>query len=724
MTDSSSSLANGPAKDPSTGALASAAEGGSQVSSVLRFKALLRDLAPAASLVVTLSAAAYFYLGSEQRGHILGFAEAVPEAVAPIETARVGAVHVNIGDAVVAGQIVATLDTSSLDAEIAVAEAEEAKLEADLLAERATAEDKLDSDLEMLQRERARQREDQARASAEAKVLDSEVSRVKKMVADRQAVLDDLTQLNLRQAAASAVVTSKPQTLGLLGQQIKAAEDRKKKVKEQSSALAAKLAAQMLVAARNVDLLKKRREGYVLRASRPGRVSAIEKRAGEVVAAGNTVLTLVSAQERVVACVPENRALGLREGDVAHLHPRGQAGAPLRGTTVALGPIVTELPARCWSSPRVPMWGREVTIALDSAVDVVAGQAFEISFDHAPSGASPAPSGSASASGRLPTSPAGVAAVPLSISVPPALSARTPFEPSGLLARPGEGRYLVVSDDTGRGDHEGEPILFSMSANGTVSADPVPVTGVSALNDVEAITAGDGGEVYLLSSQSYSKKGKRKTSRTALLRARLDGAGLAVTGEIHLAEWLDAHPEKAAALGLPAGTAALDVEAMAFQRGALYLGLKAPLDARGEAMIWRVPNPALLFDSAAPAEDRADLGGPAADKRFTGSGIALWATAKVDVQLGGQVTSGGLSDMLFLPDGSLALASTPSVADGDAGAVWHVASPEAGSLSPRLVARFPGLKPEGIAPSLTAGKLMVVFDTGNLTPWYQELPWP
>ncbi len=101
-------------------------------------------------------------------------------------------------------------------------------------------------------------------------------------------------------------------------------------------------------------------------------------------------------------------------------------------------------------------------------------------------------------------------------------------------------------------------------------------------------------------------------------------------------------------------------------------------------MIWRVGAPAALF-----SVDKASPG------RLDDAAFALWGRARVDVDVAGQTTPGGISDLLFLPDGSLALTSTPSTADGAAGALWRVDHAEGGALSPRLLQRFPGLKPEG-----------------------------
>lgn len=658
----------------------------------------LQRFAPALCLVGTLGAAAWLHFGTESRGHVIAFAQSTPEAIAPTEMAKVLRLEVHVGDSVEPGQIVATLDMTTVDAEIALAEAERVRLQAALRAEQSLWAQRLDVDLEALEREAARQREDQLRTAAQAKALDGEVLRVKHLVDEHQAVYDEFARLDLQRASVSAVVAEKPKTLQLLAKQIKSAKERRKQANGDNADLAEKFTADLQVAERSIERLKQRRSGYVLRATQRGRVAAIDKQPGEVAAAGEAVVRLVSTGGRAIACVPERTALGIREGDPAKLWIRGQQSASLRGKTVILGPLVTELPARCWTSPKVPMWGREVTVELEGSIDVLAGQAFEVVFEPSPVPAQPM--AKALPMGNL-------AARPLPMKIPPALASRTRFEPSGILAQKNDERYLIVSDDTGRDGDEGIPWIFVMSKDGEIQSEPASVQGVEELSDVEAIAAGDTGEVYLLSSQSFSKKGKRKTARTALLRLRKQGAGFRVDGEVHLAELLDADSVQAAALGLPNGTRNLDIEGMTARGGSLYLGLKAPLDAQGNAMIWRIASPASLFEG----------------KSLANAGASSWARVRVDVEVDGKTTRGGISDLVFFPNGKLAITSTPSTADGDAGALWRVDAPESGALTPILVKKFPGLKPEGITPSFSQDKLMVVFDTGGGAPLFEEIPW-
>lgn len=685
-----------------------------------RLRSALKGMAPALTLVTTFGAAAWLYFGGDQRGRIVGFAQALPEAVEPIERARVVSVNVTVGEEVTQGQVIATLDTSLLDTQIRIAEAKKWRLEAERHAEVTLLQQQLDVGVETLERKLAEEREQQLQVTNEATALDGEMSRIKQLIESRQAVLDDLTKLSLQQATVNALASEKPRTLSLLGSQIKAAEQRRQDVKDGTSPMVTRLDAELRVAREDIDLLEKRRSGYVLHAAHGGRVVSLDKQPGELTAPGDPVAHTVSIRDRVVACVPERFGFGIREGDTAKLWIRGQLGAPLSGKTVALGPLVSELPIRCWPEPKMPIWGREVIVALDQPMELVPGQAFDITFSSNHSANAKAAPVASAASIAPATSLAASAPGPALMKVPPALMQRTRFEPSGLLTRPSESRYLIVSDDTGYdGNNEGAPWLFAMSPSGAVDPEPIPVSGVSAIDDLEAITAGDEGEVYVLSSQSYSRKGRRKPARTALLRLRSEGRGFRVDGEVHLAELLDAAPARAAALGLPEGTRALDIEGLSFHQGALYLGLKAPLDAHGNAMIWRIGAPAAFFraEPSRPSIGKASLA------RLDEAELALWGRARVDVELSGQRTPGGISDLRFMPDGSLAVTSTPSTAEGAAGALWRVDQPKSGELSPRLLQRFPGFKPEGIAPSLSPGKLMIVFDAGSATPSFQEVPW-
>jgi multidrug resistance efflux pump len=672
-----------------------------------RLKNRLSSGVPVVVMLGTFGAAGAVYKSTDGGGRMMGFAQGVPQALAAPEAARITAVHVAVGSEVEPGQLLASLDTSVIDAEIAIAQAEKGRLEASLRSEQTSLGRRLDVDRDALEREVAKEREEEKRVAAEADALQAEIDRVSKLVSEHQAVASDVAQMKLRHAQLKSVLAEKPRTIGVLSKQLAAAGQRKQEAIDPSSA-SKRVDAELLVLHRKIELLEKRRSTYLLRATHKGKVAAVDKQPGETANAGDSVVKLVTTTNRVSVCVPEGRALGVREGETARLWVRGQRGAPLTGKTVALGAIVSELPSRCWPSPTVKTWGREAIVELDTNVDIVAGEGFTVAFNGT-SAATPAPT----PNGGAPIAKVGDLLVPNAeanstarpeprlMTVAPGFTTRTRFEPSGILTRADENRYLVVSDDTG------------MDANGAVAAEPIVLDGVHAIDDLEAIAAGDGGEIYVLASQSHNKKGVRSRARSAMLRLRPDGAKFRVDGEVHLAELLDVAPDRAAALGLTSGTRELDIEGMTFHAGALYLGLKAPLAANGDAMIWKVASPKALFD--------APTGG---GRTLEAADLTTWAHARLDVEVDGQSVPGGISELLFL-DQSLAITSTPSTADAAAGALWRVDQPgNGGKLSPRVVQRFPGRKPEGLAPSLTRGNLVVVFDAGESIPSVLETPWP
>lgn len=298
------------------------------------------------------------------------------------------------------------------------------------------------------------------------------------------------------------------------------------------------------------------------------------------------------------------------------------------------------------------------------------------------------------------------------MTVPEGLRKRSRFEPSGVLWRPEAQRYLIVSDDTGqKDDHDRAPWLFSMDARGAVDPEPLVIDAIPEVDDLESIAAGGAGELYVLSSQSHSKHGKRPPARTLLVKLSERGGRLRSERELHLAEMLESLGEgMMAALGRMDGTKDLEIEGMTFHEGALYLGLKGPLDENGRTAIWKIGDPEALF-----RDNSLELG------KFS-----VWAQVALDADVDGKTVPGGISDLLFAPDGSLVIASTSSRVEGavESGRLWTVAAPSGGVLTPRVVRTFIGHKPEGLSLSATPGRLAVVFDAGSETPSWMELPWP
>lgn len=290
---------------------------------------------------------------------------------------------------------------------------------------------------------------------------------------------------------------------------------------------------------------------------------------------------------------------------------------------------------------------------------------------------------------------------PAPLSVPASLLARTTMpEPSGIVWSPALSRYLVISDDTGKKESGTNhiPWLFTVSREGAFDAEPLPISGLDTLNDAEAICPGPAQTFFLTTSHSANKKGQDKKKRRRLYQLALSGHALQIVGELDLAEAI-------AASGL-LPTPAVDIEALSFHREDLYVGLKSPQSAAGEALILKV----------------SDVGSALKLGTLSPRHIQVFAKLPLRVEQGGAQIIQGISDMSFLPDGSLALlANSPKQLPHDGGGALWLRKPN-GSLT--MLRRFVGLKPEGVTLSHDGKSLLVVFDNDRKQPLWIHFPLP
>jgi len=671
---------------------------------------------PWATFLVSLGVAGLLYHGGSERSHIKGFVQGEEIAIAPLQLGRIVSVGVESGQPVRAGQVVAMLDASTIDNEIMILEAERTEIEARITAEKTAVERdhrndarRLDNDVEQLRLALTKEEEAFFRAKAEMTALEEERRRLRQLVSDHFATTDDLARLDVRYAAIEKEVQDKPRTIRLLREQLRSAERRRDVGAGDSDIVGVAvqpLVLQLEVIEKRLERLHQDRLSLALRAPADGNVTIVHKRSGEVIAEGEPVVSVeCTPGAQIVACLPEAEALSVDTGDRARLWSLQSRGSKeLSGKVIALSPRVEELPVRCRRTPTQPEWGRNAVILLDDPVDLIPGQPFDVLFERRREGTG---SGTAIAQSPLPGEDD-----PQSMEVPEELVKLSRLEPSGILWQKNLLRYLLVSDDTGYpNDNDHAPWIFTMTVDGKVEPYPLPLTGIDEVNDLESIAPGEGGAIYMLSSQSHSKRGRRLPSRTAFLKVVPNGSGYRVAGEAHLAELLDvAGPKYWERLGIPDGTRDLNIEGMTYHQGALLLGLKSPLSADGLALIWRLENPDSLFEPG--GLDRA--------------GLSLWAQVDLDARQDNTLVPRGVSELLSLPDGSLLITSTVSKRTGEieSGYLWSVSEAQPGLLSARLVRTFPGLKPEGISLSPIPGRIVIAFDADDNRPYWIELSWP
>jgi multidrug resistance efflux pump len=634
-------------------------------------------------------------------GSVIGYTQTRSYSIAPLRPARVRALAVPLGASIASGQVVAELDPTDVDREIEVAAAEReraiatikaAEANLHLTVERESRTTEAHANAEFATAEAAART-----AAAELAAVEHELGDQKELVARHLADVSASNALELRRAALAKQVDTADHVLAVLRGNATAAARRSAGVDSEAAEARAPLEAALRAAELRLDQLARERAALTLRAPVDGVIDQLPLRVGDLAAPGIPAATVVSTDTmHVVACVPEARASAVDVGVEAELtamfgHARGS------GYVESLTTEIASLPPRCQPpGSRTAVLGRLAVVALDAPAPGLPGQTQLVRFEARRRPRAQAPSAPA----EIPS------AAPARMRVPPALLARSRFEPSGLVWVPALDRYVIVSDDTGFvGRDEHAPWLFSMTADGAVDPDPLVVRGLDQFNDLESIAASDDGALWLLSSQSVSRRGRRPASREHLVRAVVQGRALTAAGVVDVADLLDRSPAQRSALGIT-DTRALDIEGMAFHDGALFLGLKAPVDDRGRAAIWRIAHPARLI-----AGDLA------------GADISVWAKLGLTVAAEGRTVPGGIADLVFLDDRTLAIATTASGVEPAAqSGSLVIAAIAASDMTVKRVRTFDGLKPEGLALDPSGEHIVIVFDRGSEAAMWLELP--
>jgi hypothetical protein len=252
-----------------------------------------------------------------------------------------------------------------------------------------------------------------------------------------------------------------------------------------------------------------------------------------------------------------------------------------------------------------------------------------------------------------------------------------------------------------------QPLLLGLTQDGTLDKTPLFIRGVEAINDPESICAGPDGSYFLATSHSPNRENKTTKERRQLLQLKEDKGALRVLASMDLTHVKGSETLLTLA-GLPP-EGRLDIEAITYHAGALFIGFKSPLTTRGEATIIRVRDPLAAMRAG----------------RLDASAVNRFATVRLCVGGEDAQVCQGISDMTFLSDESLVLsANAPKGGPKDhGGALWELPAP-VGEKPPVLLGRFPKLKPEGVTLSPSGRSLMVVFDCDDQPPKWTEISLP
>lgn|GEM_PF-1316981 len=690
-------------------------------------RTLRTRVAPWTVWLLTMGAAGWLWYDNTSNAPVMGYAKGVEYKVAASRAGRIESISVEVGQEVQSGQVLAVLDGRELDGQVAVLEAEVARTRArrkaaaaQAVLDRATLVERMDEAVATAERDLVRAKQRKRVRGAQLKALRARRKQLDKLLSDKLVTRDRRDgDLAVELAGAREEVGAARPEVALLETQLGAVKKRRASLVSADSdkALLAPFDAEIKVLQRRIDGLMTERRRLLIRAPATGRIAQVMLRRGEVAALGMPLVTVVGddKKDRIVACLDEARALSVQLGTAVEVKPRG-ARATFKGRVVALSPRVGALPVQCRHDPRVEVWGREVMVALDTPTDLVAGQRFVVAFKDLKQ---PGAEGGSARAGQPKRKAPSKLGVVRPLPLPERLKRMTRFEASGITWVPSLDRYVIVSDDTGfKKSNDAAPWVFTMDRHGALDPEPLAVTGVPEWSDLEGVAPADGGGLWVIASNSASSKGRRPKKRQVFTRLIPEsGRAFSSTRAVYLFKLLQkASPDTLAelGLGLTGGLNRLNIEGLAaYPRGGLLIGLKAPLDDKGRALIWHLRYPQRLLDTGSLAAGE----------------LTRWASVGASCSdAKGTSHSAGIAELVFLPDGGLVFAATTS--DGakrsKAGALYYVRDPQPrqGVLSARKLRAFPKLKPEGLAVSPIAGRMTVVFDLGQKEPKWAELPWP
>jgi multidrug resistance efflux pump len=142
------------------------------------------------------------------------------------------------------------------------------------------------------------------------------------------------------------------------------------------------LQAAIEVESRQLEEIQARRQALVLRSPVTGQVSQVLCRTGQTVVPGEPILTVTepAVREIVTYLAEADDRRVLRQGQVL-VASLGRPERVAESFVVRLGPGLELMPQRLWRDPAVPAYGRAVVIAPIPALDLQPGELLSVRFE-------------------------------------------------------------------------------------------------------------------------------------------------------------------------------------------------------------------------------------------------------------------------------------------------------------------------------------------------------
>jgi multidrug resistance efflux pump len=301
------------------------------------------------------------------------------------------------GARVRAGQLVARMDSSLIEREIAVIEARIRQLGSETRAYSVeigsggfATERSFQADAAAALGQLEAARAEHVRQAAELEEVAAELRRVHEYLREGLVRRDRVADLELHHKTLAAAVDGWPARIDGLKQRHASASERLAEWRSKHSATTAPELREARVDPRRqraaeeteaLRVLQTRFANTRLIAPADAEVITLLARPGDVVRPGDPLLLLLGVeQHEVLAYIPERESWIPERGSQVLVRRRTARREEFRSRVLRVADAVTPLPPRFWPAPQLAQWGREVAVELPSGATLQPGEALDVVF--------------------------------------------------------------------------------------------------------------------------------------------------------------------------------------------------------------------------------------------------------------------------------------------------------------------------------------------------------
>lgn len=339
--------------------------------------------------------------GRAARYQYVGIASTAYYEISPSTVGTIERITVDLYEPVEAGAIVATLDPGPIEASLATAQAELARLEAAMESERTVLRrgvgpqqtdwraDLGGFEIEVEQRrlEELTLKVEIENDQVEKQRLAARLARIKPLHADGIVSTSEYDDVRLRHDQVAKRIEENQVLLAAIQDKFRTAQERMNAFQQslpldgREASLLAPLSAAVDVQLKRIDEIRAERERLVLRSPVAGQVSQLPARDGQSVVAGEPVIMVARRfASEVVGYLPEYAAGAAHENMRVVVARASDPAITAESVVLRISPTIETLPQRLWLRPDVAEYGRPFVVATAPSLELVPGERVSVSF--------------------------------------------------------------------------------------------------------------------------------------------------------------------------------------------------------------------------------------------------------------------------------------------------------------------------------------------------------